>query len=282
MKKNKIKLSIILSCLLGLVLFLGISSPAFAFSIGSKFNTDPNHEKITEEVLTDFQVKVGDETFKFARSKYEAYDSINQIVKANKETDDPQKQFNNPELHFDAEDFLGGSERVIELKEEIIRSVTEESNGFSARGKLGTALHTVQDFYAHSNWVELGHSGSEINTDIGRKKFSGVDKNTSTCPNDPGTLGGAGLTELTSGYFEFDKKLKFVPSCNFPPGKCRHGLKLGGCPDGLNKDDKSRPGFKTARALAVHATQDFLDQIFSDPRMDGNVDAIKVLMRIND
>nr|ARD09205.1 DivY [Prochloron didemni] len=257
-------MKIFLTCLLALALLLGMPSSAFAFKV-------PIHEEITREVFEDFQVVVEGETFKF--TDY----AIDQIVKANKDTDDLPNQFNT-EMHFDGEDFSGGSNRVMFLKERTITKVTDpqDPQGTSARNDLGTALHTVQDFYAHSNWVELGHSSSDINTKIGREVFSGADKNTATCPNDPGILGGAGLTELTSGYFTF---IGVVPSCDVPEGKCRHGVPIV-CPDGLNKDDNSRPGFPTARALAVKATEDFLNQIFSDSRMDGNVDAIKLLMRI--
>lgn len=34
-----------------------------------------------------------------------------------------------------------------------------------ARFFLGQAMHTLQDFYAHSNWVELGHT--DINEALG-------------------------------------------------------------------------------------------------------------------
>ncbi len=262
-------MKILLTFLLVLALLLGIPSPALAFSID--ISGDPNHEDITTEVLADFEVVVGDETFKFTEK------AIEKIVRENTNTDNLSQQFDT-KLHFDGEDFLGGSKRVIELKEKTIEFATQEGpNGSAAQTRLGGALHTVQDFYAHSNWVELGHSSSEINTKIGREEFSGADKNTPTCPNDPGILD-PNLTELTSGYFEYDFIL--IPSCKVPEGKCRHGFEPIGCPDGIHKDDKSRPGFDTARALAVNATQDFLEQIFSDSRMEGNVDAIKALMGI--
>nr|ARD09213.1 DivY [Prochloron didemni] len=92
---------IILSCLLGLAILLGMPSPAFAFKV-------PIHEEITREVFKNFQVVVEGETFKF--TDY----AIDQIVKANKDTDDLPNQFNT-EKHFDGEDFPGGSNRVLYL-----------------------------------------------------------------------------------------------------------------------------------------------------------------------
>jgi hypothetical protein len=35
----------------------------------------------------------------------------------------------------------------------------------SARGRIGDLLHTLQDFYSHSNWIEMGKT--EINDRIG-------------------------------------------------------------------------------------------------------------------
>src|SRR5205085_6950198 len=62
----------------------------------------------------------------------------------------------------------------------------------------------------------------------------------------------------------------------------RHGISLpflpNPCPGGLNHDDASRPGFTTARALAVEASKDFLNQILDDSRVAGNGKAIKALM----
>jgi hypothetical protein len=148
--------------------------------------------------------------------------------------------------------------------------------------RLGTALHTVQDFYAHSNWVEIHKDSPEINTALGRKEFSGADKETKTCPTDPATLGGEGLKQLTSGYF-----YSLLQPCKYPPGiisgKCLHGwsysLPSGPC-GGINKDKLGRPGYETARDLADKATEDYLDQILKEGSLAGNVDAVKFLMGI--
>ena len=254
-----------LAILLSIVLLLWIQAPAQAFKVNI-------HEAITKEALAAVHPIVGSEKLQFSEA------AIRQIVFANKDTDQLVNQFNS-EKHFDGEDFSGGSQRLIQLKEQTIAKVTkEEPSAFSPQTDLGGALHTVQDFYAHSNWVNLGHSSTDINPQLGRKTFSGADRATPTCPNNPSTLGDAGLRELTSGYFSFTARV--IPSCNVPPGKCRHGLLLV-CPAGINKDDDSQPGFSAARALAVEASKDFLNQIFSDSRVAGNAQAIKLLLGIS-
>ena len=42
----------------------------------------------------------------------------------------------------------------------------------TARKLSGQILHTIQDFYSHSNWVEMGKT--TINTEIGSMEFSSV------------------------------------------------------------------------------------------------------------
>ncbi|MDZ8054558.1 MAG: HET-C-related protein [Aulosira sp. ZfuVER01] len=253
---------ITMAVLLTLALILWMPKSALAFKV-------PIHEAITREALAATQPVINNEKLQFSQR------AIQQIVDANKDTDQPVNQADT-EKHFDGEDFLGGSKRLIRLKERSITKVIDsDPEASSARKDLGGALHTLQDFYAHSNWVEMGHSSPNINTKLGREEFSGADKNTPTCPQDPSTLGGAGLNQLTSGYFLISQGL-----CGVPTGKCRHGVPVL-CPTGLNKDDDSRQGFSNARALAVDATKEFLNQIFSDSRMVGNATATKELLGIN-
>lgn len=234
------------------------SAPALAFK--------PDiHGAISIEVLNATQPTIDGQRLHFSQ------EAINQIVDANKKTDDLAYQTRS-EMHFDSENFQGGSKRLIDLRERVINKITTTTLGASARADLGGALHTLQDFYAHSNWVELGRKA--INQDLGRQTFSGAGSGVATCPNDPGVLGGEGLKQLTSGYFLFSQAL-----CGVPSGKCRHGVPVA-CPSGLNKDDSSRPGFDKAHELAVTASQDFLNQILGDTRVAGNAKAIKLLLGI--
>ncbi|CAF2719387.1 unnamed protein product [Rotaria sp. Silwood2] len=59
--------------------------------------------------------------------------------------------------HFDNESFTQASQLV----QVQIRNAIEElkiENLFNARISFGMAMHTVQHFYTHSNWIELGQS----------------------------------------------------------------------------------------------------------------------------
>jgi hypothetical protein len=56
--------------------------------------------------------------------------------------------------HFDNEQIVEGMVRVRWLKEQVIL-FANQGRYTQARKVLGMALHTVQDFYSHSNWVEL-------------------------------------------------------------------------------------------------------------------------------
>ncbi len=75
-------------------------------------------------------------------------------------------------IHFSNEQFHDGSIRLIDLKKRIVDILSNDKpNGQEARYFLGAALHTLQDFYAHTNWVELGFT-EEIDTRLGRQIIS--------------------------------------------------------------------------------------------------------------
>lgn len=258
-KQTSVPLRLILvNVFILLSLVLAFQAPAWAF-------TTIIHKEITSEALSSIQFSLDGQSLRFSER------AIQEINFANEHTDDPAFQTQSS-LHFDNEDFSGGSNRLVKLKERIITKIISGNPPVgSARSDLGGALHTVQDFFAHSNWVELGNI--DINFNLGRVTFTGADNKAVTCPDDPGVLASAGLRELTSGYFLFSQGL-----CGVPSGKCRHGVKLLGCPSGLNKDDPSRVGFSRARQLSVIASKDFIDQILSDSRVASNFRAVKALM----
>ncbi len=235
-------------------------------SIASAFKpNDAGHLGITSEALRATTRTVQSKTYKFSER------AIRQIRKANEDTDCLSCQ-GNASFHFDDEAFAAGTARLVNLRADVIAKITADPpQGDEARRSLGGALHTLQDFYAHTNWVELGTGG--IDARLGRSTYAGPGAGVATCPADAGTLGGAGTTTLTSGYFLFSMGL-----CGVPAGKCRHGVP--GCSSGLNKDDASRPGYVAARALAVQASQDFLNQILDDPTVANNPRAIRALMDV--
>ena len=74
-----------------------------------------------------------------------------------------------PYAHFDAETFYKSNERVIRFTDAIYEALNEKDYE-TARQLTGQVLHTIQDFYSHSNWVEMGKT--EINKEIGKRQFS--------------------------------------------------------------------------------------------------------------
>ena len=127
------------------------------------------HSGITSEAVKSINIKVIGESkaLKFSRQ------ALYEISKANKEMDVkfdffPSPEFYVPCVHFDNEQFHDASTRLIDLKERIISLITiSPINGEKARYFLGAALHTLQDFYAHTNWIELGFT--DIDTRLGAK-----------------------------------------------------------------------------------------------------------------
>jgi len=101
-----------------------------------------------------------------------------------------------PTLHFDAEAFLQGQRELL-LRNNQINTVAGDGKFSTARVLLGRSLHSIQKFYAHSNWVEKGNDkpADLIFGDLGII----ADELTSTC--DISNLTG---NEMTSGYFHYN------------------------------------------------------------------------------
>jgi von Willebrand factor A domain-containing protein 7 len=226
------------------------------------------HADISREQLTSVSKTVSGKTYMFTDK------AIAEILKANTDTDCVSCQADS-DKHFDDENFTGGSDRILNLKNKIVSELSGSSpDGPAARKDLGTALHTVQDFYAHSTRVELGQ-GSFDNL-LGTSTFAGPAIGVQTCPNDKAVLAGDGLSQATSGYF---RGPTFCDTLRVPKGKCIHGI--NGVCAGINKDEPGRPNFQAARDLAGTATMRFINLILNDPAITNNAKAVKALMGIS-
>ncbi|XP_047590528.1 von Willebrand factor A domain-containing protein 7 isoform X5 [Lutra lutra] len=81
--------------------------------------------------------------------------ALGEVSRANAAQDFLPTSRNDPDLHFDAERLGQGRMRLVgALREALVAARALEHT--LARQRLGAALHTLQDFYSHSNWVELG------------------------------------------------------------------------------------------------------------------------------
>jgi hypothetical protein len=238
-----------------------VASSAYAFK-----PNEAGHLGITTEALSPITRPAGGETLQFSDR------ALDEIREANRNTD--IITFFGVAEHFDDEAFVESSQRLLNLKESTIQKALA-GDGDGAREDFGGALHTLQDFYSHSNWVELGMTA--IETRLGREVMQPLPIGEATCGGDFATLVGAGLTSETTGYFPFpDPCAEGLPD-GTPDGKCRHGVEFF-CPEGLNKDAPGRTGYEAARGIAVDATVDFANQVLDDPRLAADPAALREFM----
>ena len=90
--------------------------------------------------------------------------AINDIGDANAEVDGSEAGL--ASAHFNAEQFQKGQNRLVDLRRTVVDGICEERYE-DARSETGRMLHTLQDFYSHSNWVEMGNS--EPYSDLGKE-----------------------------------------------------------------------------------------------------------------
>jgi hypothetical protein len=185
--------------------------------------------------------------------------------------------------HFDDEQFQLGHEYLLQLRRQMFAAL-QQGAVTAARDLAGRYMLTLQDFYAHSNYVELGQT--EPLKELGKpgpNVFANMtDKSAITCADcvpssdardcnnnacrdnaDPSVQSNI----LTSGFF-------FYPTDNNynrqkPPGKCSHGdptdrSRLSSATGGINKSTRNcrkSPHYflhDEAAELAVKATEVFL------------------------
>lgn len=109
-----------------------------------------SHARITEDAIKELDA----EFFSITNLTQPMKKAIEQIADANADVDNDQVS---SAKHFDAESFPEGQVRLISLLGDI-QTTLNSNNAAGARSKLGQALHSIQDFYSHTNWVELGNS----------------------------------------------------------------------------------------------------------------------------
>ena len=67
-----------------------------------------------------------------------------------------------PRVHFDDEEIIASNQRLIEERLRVVNALNQDDM-VGARDLSGQLLHTLQDFYSHTNWVENdGHVHSAL------------------------------------------------------------------------------------------------------------------------
>ncbi|XP_041840152.1 von Willebrand factor A domain-containing protein 7-like isoform X2 [Melanotaenia boesemani] len=173
--------------------------------------------------------------------------------------------------HFHNEAFQEGRDIITQFVA-AVKNCTNEKNYVCGRQNLGQALHTLQDFYSHSNWVELENNvpySALIKPEQPLTSLTGP--STPTCRNCTGENCTDNLLPdvllqrlLTSGYFSSYSSAK-------PRDKCSHGGPFDRTSKedpvgGISKDENgSSHGFHHAKAaaLALNASMELLEDIRS-------------------
>jgi hypothetical protein len=159
--------------------------------------------------------------------------------------------------HFDGENFAGAKDVMItNMDAGVFEALSDAPT--SARVSVGAALHTIQDFYAHTNWVELGNTTINPNLYTFRSIGTIAGPREQTCAIEDG--GQLLTTKLTSGYYGGEDVTPLIA------GKCRHGgpTDFGPGFGGMNKDFNTvllsphATFHNQAAALAVKASVQFL------------------------
>jgi len=228
-----------------------------------------SHQKITERTVEELDA----EFFGITRLTKPMKKAIEQIADGNIKVDKDQTT---SAKHFDGENFAGGQVFITRDNRPRIQPALENNDAATARFHLGQALHTIQDFYAHSDWVELG-GGPHPSVGVPGATIGPAAGPTETtcgtctvlplpiCSNCSGEL----LTSrLTSGYYAGEDRIK--PG----PFKCSHGGPFDGSVTGaglgINKDSSDcafSPRYDlhgSAVASAGEATKKFIRELKAD------------------
>ena len=173
-----------------LLLLLGssLSVPISAFEI-------PVHKELTQKLVTEIYFIDGQD-LSFQQS------ALDEVKNSNANTD--WYGFMNDWYHFDNEKLQQGSQKILDnLKSAETYLLKIPADGENARKEFGTAVHTLQDFYAHSNWADIKTSSVAIHPDLGVRTLSDPPSGKKFCDATGGKLL-TGISDITSGYFEVE------------------------------------------------------------------------------
>ncbi|XP_076000648.1 von Willebrand factor A domain-containing protein 7 [Genypterus blacodes] len=227
------------------------------------------HQYITERAILNVTLETlestkthrlnhAEEQTKLGRGFWRA---VGEVVKSNAAMDFLSSTRSDPVYHFDSENVDSAMVMLRQFWDQTLLSVRAKEYQ-SARRSLGKLFHSLQDFYSHSNWVEMGQRSIYLHLLHPEEPAFPVAKNddptcmecfSATCRNNLMPRLTHRHTQdsqlLTTGYFS-----AFPPK---PQGKCSHGGILDssrhmGAKGGINKDSTS-PLFSPHHYLHVEA-----------------------------
>jgi hypothetical protein len=232
-------------------------------------------------------------SFTFAGQSYRfSQKAIDAINLANAQVDQESVYPYNAADHFDGQQFVLGVKQLALTRKELVKALTPPvSLDTQAPGSqayawqlLGFMLHGIQDFYAHSTWIEDGNIESTSIVHFGVL--------TANPPNLSFLQPAAGsvctpsayplipkVTQLTSGYYNPDDPLGLTDPA--PPGLCQHGTlaqAIATCASlipvtvqGISKDSPCALYLQgpitshiIAKNQAIQETQEFVQDLITD------------------
>ena len=161
--------------------------------------------------------------------------AIDEITDSNKDTDTNGATKSRAAMHFDAEAFASGQDQLIRNRKLAEKAILD-GNYAMARRFVGKLLHTLQDFYSHSNWVEMGMTApNDVLAREGMKVANVARPDQPTCSDCFGIICKDNILPeinanfiLTSGYsrggaqWQVDELGNGIVK-NAAYGKCSHG-----------------------------------------------------------
>jgi hypothetical protein len=280
------KFCIRLLCAVALLLPMSSASAFWSFVLGPVTNFG-DHQDITGAALSEAEVSIGGEIYNFQPV---AIDRINAMhAKLDKATN--YNRFD----HFDSDELVISLQTMQLRRQQVIKLLDPSYNGTPsatdqqlAWDALGALLHALQDFYAHSTWVET-HQANETPLHFAAQTAPGAPLPPGFMPSsgqvclDPGYSLLTPVNELLTGYYN-------LPA--IPLGACEHGTLSGvvrTCATtsafhlltvpGISKDSPCAQypagpadAYTVAMDLARRDTKELLAAVISDvATQDGNV-----------
>jgi hypothetical protein len=185
-------------------------------------------------------------------------------VNSGDEGADKNGEFRHREYHSIGCDFQGTTENINRLYDQVVSNIDDKDTMAKTFGLL---LHPVQDFYAHSNWIELGRNDLvESNSDSKWPVLKPFQEYKGVIIVQRGDEGKGEHYDMPDGYtLDPDSKVVYVSTSDGThPGliSATSSEYNNTCPHEdisiahheINKDSESREGYDQARALAEAQT----------------------------
>jgi hypothetical protein len=159
--KSGFRRPVIMSMLVALIMSISAEAEAFCPKNGficlvaAKLAGSKTHQDITQQAIEDLDKSY----FGVSAITVAMQRALEDIIEADAAVDDDQVT---SAKHFDGENAVAAQDLIALERKQIITALqkTPVNSVGAARQNLGMALHTIQDFYSHSNWVEMGNVGA--------------------------------------------------------------------------------------------------------------------------